>query len=105
MNAAREALTRAVNNAIANGAPVYVEQRAFRQGSTLAALRAFTFKPGGKGRAVNVRAGDRFWVTNSLTDQAARKVVLIERNGRGHIGGGYAFTPALIVEHFSEVTP
>ena len=67
-----------------------------KQGERLTAKGDFQFKSGGKGRAVVVRAGQKFWVTNSMIDQAAQKVVMIDREGKGHISHGYAFTPEMI---------
>lgn len=75
---------------------------AVKQGARLVARRDFQFKvPGVKGRAVTVRAGQRFWITNSMLDQDARKVVMIDREGRGHISNGYAFTPEMIADLFT----
>lgn len=75
-----------------------------KQGERLTAKGDFQFKSGGKGRAVVVRAGQKFWVTNSMIDQAAQKVVMIDREGKGHISHGYAFTPEMI-ENLFEVPP
>jgi hypothetical protein len=63
-----------------------------RQGTVLVAKSDFQFKaPGSRGRSVVARTGDRFWVTNSMTDQMSSGVALIQREGRGHISTGYAF--------------
>lgn len=68
-----------------------------KQGTRLTAKGNFQFKaPGAKGRPVVVKAGQRFWITNSMLDQ----VVMIDREGRGHISNGYAFTPEMIDDLF-----
>lgn len=73
----------------------------YKHGAPLIALSGFTFKvPGARGRAVSVKPGARFWVTNAMQDQAARGVVLIEREGRGCISHGYAFTPEAVAQFF-----
>lgn len=72
-----------------------------RQGSTITAKSAFTFKASGtRGRAVTVRSGDKFWITNCETDQARQGVVMIDRTGRGHISHGYAFQPEILQAWF-----
>jgi hypothetical protein len=74
-----------------------------KQGIRLVAKSAFTFKaPGERGRPVVVRPGQRFWVTNSTLDQERQNVVMIDREGRGHISNGYAFTPETIDQYFEE---
>ena len=74
---------------------------AFDHGAALVAKAAFTFKaPGARGRAVTVKPGARFWVTNTPQDQRARGAVLIEREGRGCISHGYAFAPETIGQLF-----
>lgn len=65
----------------------------------LHALVDFGFKVG-RAKAVQVRAGQVFWVTNTETDQTRIGYVLIDRAGCGHIGAGYAFTPAQIEKLF-----
>lgn len=47
-----------------------------------------------------VRAGQKFWVTNSGLDQDKHKIVMIDRAGKGSISQGYAFTPESITEFF-----
>jgi len=70
-----------------------------RQGTRLVAKTDFRFGTG-KGRAVMVRTGQKFWVTNSQVDQAAQKLVLIDRAGKGSISNGYAFSPAMVDAYF-----
>jgi hypothetical protein len=73
-----------------------------KQGQTLTARRAFAFKAkGAKGRAVTVQQGARFWITNSALDQSASGIVMIDREGRGTISHGYAFTIEQIGELFA----
>lgn len=66
----------------------------------LTASKDFAFKAGGKGRAVVVRKGQRFWVTSSTTLQNASGVVLIDREGKGCISVGWAFDPAQLPDFF-----
>mgnify|MGYP006386455405 CR=1 FL=1 len=74
-----------------------------RQGTTLEAARAFTFKRNNKGRSILVQPGQRFWVTNSQLDQKANGFVTIDRAGRGCISHGYAFAHADIARLFKAV--
>lgn len=60
----------------------------------------FAFKVGGKGRAIVVRRGQIFWVTNTRHDQTLRGIVLVDRKGKGHISGGYAFSHNQLMELF-----
>lgn len=74
-----------------------------RQGTTLEAVEAFTFKRNNKGRSILVQPGQRFWVTNSQLGQKVDGYVMIDRAGRGCISHGYAFSPADIARLFKEV--
>jgi hypothetical protein len=72
-----------------------------KQGADLVAKSGFQFKaPGARGRAVTVKPGQRFWVTNSDLDQKRSGQVMIDRAGRGCISHGYAFTPATLAQYF-----
>jgi hypothetical protein len=73
----------------------------YSHGAALVAKAAFTFKaPGARGRPVTVKPGARFWVTNTAQDQRRAGAVLIDREGRGCISHGYAFTPETIGQFF-----
>ena len=75
----------------------------YKQGATLKAKAAFQFKaPGSRGRAVTVKPGQLFWVTNCSTDQQRSGHVTIDREGRGHISHGYAFHPETLRQYFEE---
>ncbi len=74
-----------------------------RQGATLEATQAFSFKRNGKGRAIIVQPGQRFWVTNSQFGQRADGYVTIDREGRGCISHGYAFSHADTARLFREL--
>lgn len=72
-----------------------------KQGASLVAKLAFSFRtPGNRGRSVTVKPGQRFWVTNSGTDQQASGLVTIDREGRGCISHGYAFRPSALQQYF-----
>lgn len=71
-----------------------------KQGQTLIAKSDFGFRAKAKGRAVQVRTGQRFWVTNSAICQAKDGVIMVDREGKGHISNGWAFTPSLIETYF-----
>lgn len=84
-------------------API-AEVTAYRQGATLKAKAPFSFKaPGSRGRAVTVKPGQLFWVTNSGLDQNRSGLVMIDRIGRGCISNGYAFNPDTLQQYFERV--
>lgn len=68
--------------------------------TALTAKVDFTFKVGGKGRSIQIRAGQSFWITNTRIDQQTRGIVLVDRKGKGCISHGYAFTPEQIATLF-----
>lgn len=70
--------------------------KTFPQHTPLTAKIDFQFKPGGKGRNVIVRKGQRFWVTSSQTLQMSEAAVRVDRKGKGSISQGYPFTPEQI---------
>jgi hypothetical protein len=61
------------------------------QHTKLTAKLDFEMRRAQKSRAVRVHTGDRFWVTNSQTDQNTSGFVLIDRKGKGVISAGYPF--------------
>lgn len=72
-----------------------------KQGATIIAKAAFQFKvTGSRGRAVSVKPGQRFWVTNCGTDQVSSGLVTIDLEGRGYISHGYAFRPETLAQCF-----
>lgn len=83
---------------------------ALKQWTTLEAKTDFKLKPPKtkdpaiKTRAITVSKGQRFQVTNSQTSQLAKGIVLIDREGKGHISIGYPFTPDQILTLF-DITP
>lgn len=62
----------------------------FPQCQRLESVCDFQFKS--HGRLVKVKAGQRFWVTNTKSDQAQMQCALIEREGKGHISSGWPFS-------------
>lgn len=72
-----------------------------KQGATLIAKADFAFTPQRKNaRRVVVRAGQRFWITNSNLCQRDTGLVLVERHGKGCISNGYPFSPAQVAQLF-----
>lgn len=72
-----------------------------KQFNNLTAKADFRFKPARKGaRWVTVRAGERFWVTNSALNQKDTGLVMIDRQGKGTLSHGYPFAPADIAAMF-----
>ena len=63
-----------------------------KQGATLVANVSFQFSNPSTGRKVTVRSGQKFWVTNSESDQAREQVVRIDRLGKGCISHGWPFS-------------
>lgn len=53
-----------------------------------------------KTRAIVIRKGQQFNITNSQTDQTTRGIVMIDRKGKGHLGIGYPFTAEQILALF-----
>ena len=74
-----------------------------KQGQTLIAKSDFGFRATAKGRAVRVRTGQRFWVTNSQICQDQDGVIVLAREGKGSISCGWPFSPSVIDAYF-EVT-
>lgn len=73
-----------------------------KQGQELIAKVAFTMKFEGKrGRPVNVKIGDRFWVTT--TDYSNKTHAKIDRYGKGFISHGYCLSLEQISQLFEEV--
>jgi hypothetical protein len=70
---------------------------AHTQGAVFVALKDFAFKDG---RVVKVKAGSRFWKTNSGFDSRGRGVWQLCREGKGGIGQGWVFDAALMSEYF-----
>jgi|JI7StandDraft_1071085.scaffolds.fasta_scaffold740907_2 hypothetical protein len=68
----------------------------------LIAKQDFAFTPQRKhARRVVVRAGQRFWITNSQVNQRETGLVMIDRYGKGCISNGYPFAPAHIEQLFA----
>lgn len=60
----------------------------YKQGTILQAKQAFTMKaPGARGRAVNVKLGDKFWITSATYNN--KDSAFIDRQGKGVISHGY----------------
>jgi hypothetical protein len=74
----------------------------YKHCTELTAKSDFAFRVGGKGRAITVRTGQAFWVTNTQVDQQTRGIVLVDRKGKGSISAGYAFTPEQIETLFTQ---
>jgi hypothetical protein len=72
---------------------------AYPQTITLIALKNFSFKLDGKGRAIVVKTGDRFWVTSSQSDQSRRGFVCIARQ-RQPLHYNYCFSRAALKDLF-----
>jgi hypothetical protein len=70
------------------------------QGQILIAKTNFGFRSYAKGRPVQVRKGQRFWVTSTKSLQTSRGAITIDREGRGSISNGYHFAPSQISEFF-----
>ena len=78
-----------------------LHESAYKQGTRLTAKKDFQFKaPGARGRQITVKAGQKFWVTNTGLDPAHKNIVMIDREGKGHISHGYAFSPEMIADLF-----
>jgi hypothetical protein len=71
----------------------------FAQCTTLIAKQDFKFRGNAKGRACVVKCGQKFWITNSMLDQR-NGFVMINREGKGCISNGYAFTVDMINQLF-----
>lgn len=67
------------------------------QGMVFIARSDFAFKAP---RLVRVKAGSRWWKTNTRSDSTARSIVMLAREGKGHIGQGYSFTLEQLREYF-----
>lgn len=72
-----------------------------KQAAYLFPKAPFAFKPGGTGRAVQVKAEQVFWVTNSELNQSSTGRILIARKGSGTCGQGWAFSPEQIAQLFT----
>jgi hypothetical protein len=71
------------------------------QGKIFAARADFAFRPAHKGaRRVEVRTGQRFWITNTVLGQAIDGLVMVNREGKGSISSGYAFAPDQFAQLF-----
>ena len=69
--------------------------------TNLIAKADFAFTPQRKNaRRVVVRAGQRFWITNSKLNQRDTGLMMIDRHGKGCISNGYPFSPAQIEQLF-----
>lgn len=73
----------------------------FPQASYWRANQTFSFRVPDSKRAVMVKEGQRFWVTNSQVNQASVGVIRITRMGTGSPGLGWAFSEADFVKHFT----
>lgn len=71
--------------------------REFPQGVQLLCKSTVSFKVDGKGRIIHFKEGCRFWVCNTMTEQAASGCVKVARLTSKF---GYAFPPDLVREHF-----
>lgn len=71
-----------------------------KQCQRLESLCDFQFKSGN--RLVKVKAGQKFWVTNTESDQRQTNCALIEREGKGNISAGWAFALSDIAAYFKE---
>jgi hypothetical protein len=71
-----------------------------KQATKLIAKKDFKFCGRAKGRACVVKCGQEFWVTNSFTDQQSG-YIMIDREGKGCISNGYAFTVDMINQLFT----
>lgn len=69
------------------------------QGTTLAPKRPFSFKINGKGRTLNIKAADRFWVASSSTAQQAGTVEVCRLNKS--MGSGWHFSREQVEELFT----
>lgn len=73
-----------------------------KQFTVLVAMMDFSFKvPGAKGRAVNVREGDRFVVTSPKHSNITH--ALIAREKRAILNTGYKFALTTLKDLFAEV--
>ncbi len=75
------------------------------QASFWVAKEAFAFCPGGSKRIVKVKAGDRFWVTNTQVNQTATGSIKVARANAGCPGYGWAFSPADFTKYFTAWNP
>lgn len=72
-----------------------------KQATYLTAKTDFSFKPDGAKRAVHVKMGQIFWVTNSEISQVNSGHILIARKGTGNCGHGYVFSSEQIMQYFT----
>ena len=71
-----------------------------KQCQRLESVSDFQFKSGN--RLVKIKIGQRFWVTNTESDQRQTKTALIEREGKGHISAGWPFALSDVEIYFKE---
>lgn len=77
-------------------------QVTYKQGDTLVAKKAFTMKvPGTRGRPVNVKVGDKFWITSTTYSNTSH--CQIDRLNKGSICNGYYISNECIEELFEVV--
>ena len=71
-----------------------------KQGTLLEAKRDFAFRNNNKGRPVQVKEGDRFWVTNTEVNQQQIGCILIDRQNKGHMSQGWPVSFEQVEELF-----
>lgn len=70
-----------------------------KQGTTLIATGNFSLRKARATRALNVKVGDRFWVTSSITHNASGNIAF-DKEGRGHISQGYVLRISDLLANF-----
>lgn len=70
------------------------------QFAALTAKADFNFRASTKGRAIVVRAGQKFWMTNTASNAARTGLVVLDRQGKGSIGAGYPFAASQVSDLF-----
>ena len=73
-----------------------------QQFQEMTAKADFNFRASAKGRAVVVRAGQKFWMTNTASNAQRTGLVVLERKGKGSIGTGYPFSLEQVANFFQE---
>lgn len=73
----------------------------FAQGTFFKAAKSFAFKvPGARGKPINVRVGDLFWIVTPQYEQKRTGIVGIARKGK-NMGFAYHFPLNIFVENFA----
>jgi hypothetical protein len=71
-----------------------------KQGTTLIATGNFSLRKARASRALNVKIGDKFWVTSSVTSNASG-IIRFDKEGRGHISCGYVMKIENVLANFA----